>query len=86
MPAAAGLCTLPGTAMTGTPSSPAMVAVISDPPRSRDSTTTTHLGERGDDPVAQREAPRLGAGARRRLGDEHAGVGDRAPQLAVLAG
>ena len=41
VPSAARLAALPGTAITGTPRSAASVAVMSEPPRSRDSTTTT---------------------------------------------
>ena len=85
VPVAARLRTEPGTAMTSTERSMAACAVISEPPRSRLSTTTSTSLKRGDDAVAQREAERLGRRARRPLRQQHARVrrprptGRRAP-------
>ena len=55
MPSDAGLRTEPGTAMTGTPRCSASETVSNEPPRTLDSTTTTSVGQRGDDAVAGRE-------------------------------
>ncbi len=42
-----------------------------------------HLGQGGDDPVADREPPRLRGRAERRLADQQAGGGHVGPQLGV---
>ena len=67
-PSEARLVVWPGTAMTGTPRSAAAVAVISEPPRSRDSTTTTisdspaMIRLRSGNAVGERRYPGRGLG------------------------
>ena len=60
--------------------------MISEPERSAASTTTHAERAAGDDPVAPREMPRLRLGADRHFGDQHAALGDRLVERAVLLG
>ena len=85
-PIDARLVACPGTAMTGTPRSSAADAVISEPPRSRDSTTTTI----SDSPAmmrlrsGNRYADR--AETRRCLAEQQSVLGHLRPQRSVLLG
>ena len=59
---------------------------MSEPERTAASTTSTPKATAGDDAVAAREMARLRHGADRHLRDQHAALGDRLVQLAVLLG
>ena len=64
VPAAAGLRREPGIASTGRPYSSARSAVMRAPPRTRGLHHDDDVGERGDDPVPDRERARRGAARR----------------------
>ena len=86
VPAAAGLRTDPGTAITWMDRSSASRTVCIDPPVACDSTTTTTSARRGDDAVAGREAPCGRSDAERRLGEQHSVHPHPLPQVSVARG